>query len=53
VIDALLLDALGSAEFAEVNDGRRIKRSVVSIAERTQVVKAYSYTKLTVQKAKR
>jgi putative phage-type endonuclease len=52
-IKVQILEMMGPAEFAELPDGRRIKRSVVKVAERTQTVKAYSFPNITIQKASR
>lgn len=49
---AYLLSRLGEAAYGTLPDGRRIKRSVTTIAERVQTVKGFTRVDLRVQKGR-
>lgn len=48
-LQAQILATFGNAASAKLADGRVITRKIVSVAERTQIVKAYSYPLLKVK----
>jgi putative phage-type endonuclease len=47
-----LLERLGNASYGRLPDGRLLTRKIVSVKERTQVVKSYSYTDLRIKTPK-